>query len=523
MAEKNILMCCSCNKPTSGGHSCKICEKPCHAIELCSVSCGEEGYGANVICSDCFINVDDIEDSEEGNNEVDVKEQVKKAKKRAYTITEKIDILDFARNTSIHEASRHFKIDRVTIRNWKKQESSLKSMKNPSTRKRSIGGGRKLADSDFDNALKSWINELRSKKLRVTRNMIVLEAQKISISYPGLENFKASNGWLDYFLKRHNFSMRRPTSVAQKTPEEFAEIIVNFILYVQKLWKKNNFTHVYAADETSISLDPVGGLCVAEKGSKTVTVKSTGHEKTHVTVMLTARSDGFKLPPFVLLPRKRPIPEIEKLFKNKLKLVWCGKNWMDNELISKYLEEVFGNFLFGSRLLIWDSFRAHISGETKQTLKRLSIHTAVVPGGTTKYIQVPDISWNHPFKNSIREQHTNWMIHGQKPTTSSGNLKAPAIETYLEWISSAWDSLSKDLIIKSFVSCGMTTDENGKLDEHIHVFKPEGAISNGITLLRQRRNENAIENLNLIEEIDVEEDKIYESDFSIELNIDLNI
>ncbi|CAK5032687.1 unnamed protein product [Meloidogyne enterolobii] len=56
--------------------------------------------------------------------------------------------------------------------------------------------------------------------------------------------------------------------------------------------------------------------------------------------MLTARSDGFKLPPFVLLPRKRPIPEIEKLFKNKLKLVWCGKNWMDNELISKYLEEV---------------------------------------------------------------------------------------------------------------------------------------------------------------------------------------
>ncbi|CAK5032685.1 unnamed protein product [Meloidogyne enterolobii] len=69
----------------------------------------------------------------------------------------------------------------------------------------------------------------------------------------------------------------------------------------------------------------------------------------------------------------------------------------------------------------------------------------------------------------------------------------------------------------------MTTDENGKLDEHIHVFKPEGAISNGITLLRQRRNENAIENLNLIEEIDVEEDKIYESDFSIELNIDLNI
>jgi len=49
---------------------------------------------------------------------------------------------------------------------------------------------------------------------------------------------------------------------------------------------------------------------------------------------------------------------------------------------------VFGNYLFGSRLLIWDSFRAHISKETKETLRRLAIHTAVISGGTTKYIQV---------------------------------------------------------------------------------------------------------------------------------------
>lgn len=86
-------------------------------------------------------------------------------------------------------------------------------------------------------------------------------------------------------------------------------------------------------------------------------------------------------------------------------------------------------------------------------------------------IKAPDISWNFPFKNSIKEQHTDWMIHGQKPTTSSGNLKAPAIETYLEWIYKAWDSLSKDLIVKSFVACGMTNDTDGKLDDQIHVFK----------------------------------------------------
>nr|CAD2123464.1 unnamed protein product [Meloidogyne enterolobii] len=88
------------------------------------------------------------------------------------------------------------------------------------------------------------------------------------------------------------------------------------------------------------------------------------------------------------------------------------------------------------------------------------------------------------------------MVHGQKPTTSSGNLKAPAIETYLEWIYKAWDSLSKDLIVKSFVACGMTNDTDGKLDDQIHVFKPAGAIPNGFTLLQHRRNETALEELN---------------------------
>uniref|UniRef100_A0A915LCA5 SCAN domain-containing protein n=1 Tax=Meloidogyne javanica TaxID=6303 RepID=A0A915LCA5_MELJA len=67
--DNTTLLCCSCNKTTTGGHYCKICKKPCHAIELCSVSCGEEGYGTKVICSDCFIDVEVVEDSSEEENE----------------------------------------------------------------------------------------------------------------------------------------------------------------------------------------------------------------------------------------------------------------------------------------------------------------------------------------------------------------------------------------------------------------------------------------------------------------------
>uniref|UniRef100_A0A914I9L4 adenylate cyclase n=1 Tax=Globodera rostochiensis TaxID=31243 RepID=A0A914I9L4_GLORO len=151
--------------------------------------------------------------------------------------------------------------------------------------------------------------------------------------------------------------MRRPTTVAQKPPDAYVDVIINFILYVQKLWKKNDYKFVYACDETAVWLDPSGGTYVSEKGAKSVTVLNTSHEKARVTVILTARSDGVKLPPFVLLPKKRTVPEIVRRFKNKLVLSWCGRTWMDNELTTKYLEEVFGNFFFGNRLFIWDSSR----------------------------------------------------------------------------------------------------------------------------------------------------------------------
>ncbi|KAL3071057.1 hypothetical protein niasHT_033197 [Heterodera trifolii] len=72
---------------------------------------------------------------------------------------------------------------------------------------------------------------------------------------------------------------------------------------------------VYACDETAVWLDPSDGTCITEKGAKTVTVLNTGHEKARVTVILTARSDGKKLQPFVLLPKKRPIPNIINRFK----------------------------------------------------------------------------------------------------------------------------------------------------------------------------------------------------------------
>jgi hypothetical protein len=104
--------------------------------------------------------------------------------------------------------------------------------------------------------------------------------------------------------------------------------------------------------------------------------------------MLTAESSGRKLKPYVLLPRVRPDAKIVEKFGIRLFLSWAGKTWFDDHLTEDYLQRVFGKSLFGKRLLVGDAFRCHTSEATTVQLRKQGLHTAVIPGGCTKFIQV---------------------------------------------------------------------------------------------------------------------------------------
>ena len=94
---------------------------------------------------------------------------------------------------------------------------------------------------------------------------------------------------------------------------------------------------------------------------------------------------------------------------------------MDNFLTEDFLRGVIDSFSFGSRLLVSDSF-SHISHDTKSVLAQMKVQCAVVPGGCTKYIQAPDVSWNKPFKDAISKFHKKWMADdSEKELTKGGN------------------------------------------------------------------------------------------------------
>ena len=87
------------------------------------------------------------------------------------------------------------------------------------------------------------------------------------------------------------------------------------------------------------SRDYSSSLTIENKGVREVPVKTTGHNKLHVTVMLTARPDGFKCRPYILLKNKRPIKEIVTKFKNTLHLCWAGCSFFNDNLTSDFFAE----------------------------------------------------------------------------------------------------------------------------------------------------------------------------------------
>ena len=90
---------------------------------------------------------------------------------------------------------------------------------------------------------------------------------------------------------------------------------------------------IIAFDETPVWADTVSDTTVDVVGKKTVSMKTTGHEKCRVAAGLAAKSDGTKLKPIVVFKgAKRKVEQLQKEYKNKCFMATSTNGWMDTDL-----------------------------------------------------------------------------------------------------------------------------------------------------------------------------------------------
>ena len=93
-------------------------------------------------------------------------------------------------------------------------------------------------------------------------------------------------------------------------------------------------------------------------GYKSVPIKTTGHEKSRVTVVLAAKANGSKLSPFIVFNGKRVDKGLQKV--SGVVCAYSGYGWMNEDLTHTWLNKVWGTLAFSRRLLCWDAYRCLI-------------------------------------------------------------------------------------------------------------------------------------------------------------------
>ncbi len=186
-------------------------------------------------------------------------------------------------------ASRKFGVDEKRVREWRKQKEDLKGL--PPKKKRMTGGGHRAALPEMEENLAAWIENMRAQNARVTRSSVQMKALELAHQdcrhfnffflcfslftlLLGDVDFRASDGWLQKFLQRQHFSLRRKTTVSQRLPQDLVPKVTGFIMYTRKLRHHKGYplSHIVNMDETPLWFDMPGETTITRTGERSVPI-----------------------------------------------------------------------------------------------------------------------------------------------------------------------------------------------------------------------------------------------------------
>ncbi|XP_027049200.1 uncharacterized protein LOC113676708 isoform X5 [Pocillopora damicornis] len=131
---------------------------------------------------------------------------------QTYSTDQKQEVVNYAKETTVREASRKYNVPRSTVQVWCKHGPPTKKEKRSPG-----GGGRRLSYSnETDEKLLQWVLRQQDKGTPVTRDAI--QAQARLLVRDECPEFKASSGWVEKFLSRHNLTIA--TKMSSQNPSE---------------------------------------------------------------------------------------------------------------------------------------------------------------------------------------------------------------------------------------------------------------------------------------------------------------
>lgn len=328
-----------------------------------------------------------------------------KTRRAQYDAEFKLQAIEKAIAKGNRAAALELGINESMVRRWRKQRGDLARSKKST---KAVGRGPKNGRwPELEDEIEHWVKIQREQGRGVSTVQIRLKAITIA-KEKKIDDFHGGASWCLRFMRRKELTVRARTTICQQLPPDFEDKLQNFRNYTQEHISENLIgpQDLINMDEVPLTFDLPLTRTVDNTGASTVTIKTSGHEKTSFTCVLACTASGQKLPPMVIFKR---ITMPKEKFPKGIVVKTNKKGWMDESMMKAWLTECYGQrpggfFRRNKAMLVMDSMRAHTTDSVKEAIKATNSIPAIIPGGTTKYLQPLDISVNRPFKVQMRKK-----------------------------------------------------------------------------------------------------------------------
>ena len=404
------------------------------------------------------------------NKKVSVNDETKIPRKR-FTEERKQEIWEhYLLTDNFAKTAKSFCLNESTVR--KIVKSTLRNDVKPSDKGNRSGAGRPLTyPKEAENELVAWVLQLLDVHMPVS--VLALQEKAKKVIRPHSPSFGASRGWVEKFFARYRLSLRNRNSVSQKLPRQLEGVLTKFYEDAGRFMRIGKYPRslVGNMDETPAFFDMVPSKSICKTGSKECIVRTSGCEKKHVTIVLSATADGKMLPPMIIFKGKTT-KTIEKLrVPDGFIVKTQAKAWMDEELMHVWLEDIWLKHTklmsqklgFENSLLTFDAFSAHKTDEVEAKLVQNKSDILMIPAGCTSKCQPMDVCINKPFKANLRKC---WVGYVAKMIDEKHDqIPPPSRQHMVDWVEEAYNAISSDIgmVKRSFDVCGITSTDKNKV------------------------------------------------------------
>ncbi|XP_018567995.1 tigger transposable element-derived protein 6-like [Anoplophora glabripennis] len=320
---------------------------------------------------------------------------------------------DIGEGTGVNAAAKQFGIPKTTLkRRLKRKSFTVENRLGPSS---SLG-------SEAETKLARHIIKLQRNGFCPTRTEVRANAfelaEKLKIPHKFNKGTRlAGMDWLRSYLRRNpEIRVRKAEGVSTARTLGLSKTVVkNYFELLENLMRSNDLFdkpgRVFNVDETGLQLNNKPGHVLAQRGSKSVSVVTSGEKGETISVIACCNAEGSFLPPYCIFKGENKKDEFADRMPPASEVVMSQKSaYVNLQIFQNWIKDHFPRKPHGKVLLVLDGHTSHTASvETLEFCEQNDIILLSLPSHTTHYLQPLDGSFFKSLKTFYYADCNSYM------------------------------------------------------------------------------------------------------------------